>query len=99
MATLESMAIRSNAAINRIEQKLITEWGVKSAPLPRIHKDREMLRCNQLERIADMVESVERFQSENTDSRLQDAINLVQSGNWTKSQLETLLLGGNDGIE
>lgn len=89
MATLESMAIRSNNAIDRIEEKLVGEWGVKSAPLPRLMKDREMLRCNQLERIADMLDAVE----QNTDSRLQDAIDLVSKANWTKAELEALLLG------
>lgn len=58
MATLESMAIRSNAACDRIEHYL-TRLGVVSDPLPRIHREREMLRCIQLEAIADALSQVE----------------------------------------
>lgn len=57
MATLESMAIRSNAACDRIEKQL-QALGVASEPLPRLHQDREMLRCIQLEIIADALEQV-----------------------------------------
>jgi hypothetical protein len=63
MATLESMAIRSDAALKRIEDKL-TELGVQVAPIPRLMRDREMLRCNQLEQIAGLLESVELPQTE-----------------------------------
>lgn len=58
MATLESMAIRSNAAIDRIEQKLAA-LGVDVKPLPRLMREREMLRCVQLEHIAVLLEQVE----------------------------------------
>lgn len=57
MATLESMAIRSNTAIDRIEQQLAA-LGVDIEPLPRLNKDREMLRCIQLERIANALETI-----------------------------------------
>jgi hypothetical protein len=58
MATLESMAIRSNAACKRIEARL-NALGVESEPLPRSHQDRDMLRTIQLEQIADALESIE----------------------------------------
>lgn len=65
MATLQSMAIRSNAACDRIEATL-QALGVDIAPssdsdyqpLPRTHKEREMLRAIQLEQIAAMLESI-----------------------------------------
>lgn len=55
MATQESMAIRANTACDRIET-LLAGMGVEVAPLPRLNKDREMLRCLQLEQIAAMLE-------------------------------------------
>lgn len=57
MATLESMAIRSNAACDRIEKQL-QALGVESKPLPRTMQDREMLRTIQLEQIAALLESI-----------------------------------------
>ena len=99
MATLESLAIRSDAACERIENKVIEDWGVKSAPLPRLNRNRDELRANQLERIADMLEAVERFQEQALDPRLVAALDLVQSGNWTKAEMEAVLLGEPDGTE
>jgi len=99
MATLESLAIRSDAACERIENKVIEDWGVKSAPLPRLNRNRDELRANQLERIADMLEAVERFQEQALDPRLVAAVDLVQSGNWTKAEMEAVLLGEPDGTE
>lgn len=93
MTTREALAIKADAACKRIEEKIIEEWGVKSAPLPRSNRDNEELRVNQLERIADMVDAVERFQSQRTDPRLSAAIELMQSGQWTKAEMETVLLG------
>jgi hypothetical protein len=86
------MAIRSEAAIKRIEAKVIGEWGVKSAPLPTSNRDKGVLHCNQLERIADMLDAVERFQAQQADPRLQAAIELVNKVNWTKAELEAILL-------
>jgi hypothetical protein len=57
MATLESMAIRSNAAIDRI-QKQLKALGVEF-DTQRLHREREMLRCIQLEAIADALDSVQ----------------------------------------
>jgi hypothetical protein len=81
------MAIRSDAAIKRIETRM-TQLGVQAEPIPRANRDREMLRCNQLERIAAMTEAV----FTQTDPRLDAAIALVSSGNWTKAELEAILL-------
>ena len=58
MATLESMAIRSNTALDRIEAKL-SEMGIQLDALPRLHREREMLRCIQLEIIADALDKIE----------------------------------------
>jgi hypothetical protein len=57
MATLESMAIRSDAACSRIEA-MLKALGVEINPLPRLMHDREMLRAVQLEKIADALEQV-----------------------------------------
>lgn len=58
MATLESMAIRSDAACNRIEQKLAA-LGVDVTPIPRLMREREMLRTVQLETIAKLLDQLE----------------------------------------
>lgn len=58
MATLESMAIRSDAALLRIEKQLAA-LGVDVTPIPRLMRDREMLRCVQLEQVAALLETVE----------------------------------------
>jgi hypothetical protein len=52
MATLESMAIRSDEAMAEIEAILGEMRGEAVEPLPRIDRDREMLRVIQLEGIA-----------------------------------------------
>jgi hypothetical protein len=57
MATQESMAVRANAACDRIEA-VLAALGAETAPLPRLMREREMLRCVQLERIADALEKV-----------------------------------------
>lgn len=57
MATLESMAIRSNAACDRIETAL-QALGVDFEPLPRLMRDREMLRAVQLEQLAVILETM-----------------------------------------
>jgi hypothetical protein len=40
-----------------------------------------------------MLDAVERFQAEGVDPRLQAAIELVQKANWTKADIESILLG------
>lgn len=57
MATLESMAIRSDTALDRIEKQL-AKLGVEVDTFPRLNRESEMLRCIQLEQIADAIESV-----------------------------------------
>jgi hypothetical protein len=84
MASKSSMAIRTDEACTRIEQRM-AELGVVTAPLPRTNRDRDWLRMNQLMRIADMVDALA------VDSRLQRAQELIASGNWTKSQIQAIL--------
>jgi hypothetical protein len=98
MATLESMAIRSNAACDRIERKM-ERLGVQAERIPRVHRDREMLRCDQLERIAAMTEAIPQSGNTQSDTRLQDAIALASKANWTKAEMEAILLGDSNGSE
>lgn len=56
MATLESMAIRSDSAMSRIEAQL-ARMGIEIG-VPRTMREREMLRCIQLEAIAHALEQV-----------------------------------------
>lgn len=64
MATLESMAIRSNAALDRIEQALQERGGSLPATTPRLMREREMLRCVQLEAIAAALEALPAMQEQ-----------------------------------
>jgi hypothetical protein len=57
MATLESMAMRSNAALDRI-QKQLKALGVEF-DTQRLHREREMLRCIQLEAVAAALDKVQ----------------------------------------
>lgn len=58
MATLESMAKRSDAACQQIETAL-EALGVAIPPLPRTMRERELLRCVQLERIAEALQQID----------------------------------------
>ena len=58
MATLESLSKRSIQAIGTIESKL-RELGVEMTPLPRTHRDRDILRSLQLEAIANALSQIE----------------------------------------
>lgn len=57
MATIESMAMRSNAAMDRIEGSL-RELGLEFESFPRSHRDRDMLRVIQLEGLAELLASL-----------------------------------------
>lgn len=57
MATQESMAIRANTAVEEIEEAFAA-LGVEVTPLPRLMRDREMLRCVQLEQIAQTLKRI-----------------------------------------
>lgn len=87
MATRKALAIKANAACDRIEAALAA--GGVDITLPRLHKDREMLRVQQLEQIAGAVEQL------GSDGTLDDARELV-SGSWTKDEMTALLLGNDE---
>lgn len=94
MASAKALAIACNAACERIEawaQANVTEG---LTPLPRLHRDREILRKLQLETIADWLDRAGENPAQ--DSTLLAARELVASGNWTKAELEALLLGDDD---
>ena len=58
MASNESMAIRVNEALDRLEQAVTSMKGEAVEPLPRLHRDREMLRVIQLEALANWLEEL-----------------------------------------
>lgn len=58
MATSESMAIRCNAALDRIEAAITALQGNEVESLPRLNRDREMLRVIQLEQIANWLDEI-----------------------------------------
>lgn len=58
MASNESMAIRTNAALDRIELVLSSLKGEALEPLMRLHRDREMLRVIQFETLATWLEEL-----------------------------------------
>lgn len=60
MATQEALAIACNRACVRIEEAVSALTGEGVKPLPRVHKDREILRKQQLEIIADLLESLQK---------------------------------------
>lgn len=58
MATVEAMAIRANAALDRIEAALSAMKGEELEPMQRLFRDRELLRVQQLEQIANWIEEI-----------------------------------------
>lgn len=85
MATAVSLSIRSIQSIEIIESKL-REMGVEMAPIPRSHRDRDILRSLQLEAIASALSQLDcasdRLQDQ-TKTELQaiaDGYELVVSG-------------------
>ncbi len=59
MASIESMAIRSNEALDRIEKTVSELLGADVPSLQRIHRDRDMLRVVQLETIAQWLQEIQ----------------------------------------
>lgn len=92
MASARMIAIKCNEACTRIEAWANQHVDSELTPLPRSNRDRELLRKQQLETIADWLERA----TPATDERLVMAQNLVKGGNWTKAQMKAILLGGND---
>lgn len=85
MASPVAIAIACDDACKKIEDQVQALGGGELA-LPRLHKDRELLRRNQLQLIADALETID-------ISSFHAARDLVASGEWTKAQLEEILLG------
>jgi hypothetical protein len=84
MASSEALAIACDSALKRIEYWL--QKNGDGVSIPRLHRDREVLRKIQLETIADALIA-------SSNDTLQEARDLVASGNWTKAELEFILLG------
>lgn len=93
MASKEATAIRCDRAIQNIEQ-LFEGLGVDVERLPRLHRDREILRAIQLEAIRDALAQV--TASEN--AILTEARELIQS-RYTKQELEAVLHGTHNGTD
>lgn len=98
MATLESINKQALEHIERIETFFQQHVSPELTPLPRTHKNRDLLRLQQLSTIADWLDRVP-VQGETAadDTRLADALALIESGSWTKADMESALLGGDDG--
>jgi hypothetical protein len=79
MASPKAVAVRAERACGDIERKL-------GIALPRVHRDRELLRAIQLEAIASALESAD-------DPRLGAALALLESGRWSKDDMRKALLG------
>lgn len=86
MATKVALAIKAEAAIKRIEARA-RDLGVEFDPLPLLYRDHYVLHAIQLEGIADIIDAIR------PDERLEQAMDLVESGNWTKAELEAILRG------
>lgn len=89
MASKESIAIACDKACERIEEWVSVNVAEELTPLPRLNRDREILRKQQLETIADWLDRATVAQ----DDTLQQARDLITSGNWTKAQMEDILNG------
>ena len=91
MASKVAIAIACDNAAQRIESWAEQHVAGGLTPLPRVHKDREILRKTQLETVADWLDRAT-VSDVSDDPRLQDALALLD-GNWTKSEMEDLLRG------
>lgn len=90
MASPVAIAKACDRACARIEAWAADNVAEGLTPLPRLNRDMGILRKQQLETIADWLDRA----NPSTDSTLDEARKLVSSGNWTKAELEALLLGG-----
>lgn len=88
MASEVAIAIKREQHINRIEQWALAHVGEGLTPLPRTHKDKMLHSLILVSTIADWLE-----RAVPVDKTLEQARELVRSGNWTKAELEALLLG------
>jgi hypothetical protein len=98
MATSEAINKQCIRLAERIESRFEILTGKTNTGMRKQHRDMDLLRRDQLSFIADWLDRVPAAQPEaSSDERLYNAISLVASGSWTKSQLETILLGESDG--
>lgn len=91
MATKRAISIACIEACERIEKRIHELTGLTLTPLPRNHKDNDILRKQQLLTIADWIDRVPDTTVSN--DVLEDAQALAKSGNWTKAEMTALLLG------
>lgn len=88
MASATAIAIECDKQLKRIEAAL----GLDDQSIRRTHKDTGQLRLIQLRAIADAFE-LELDDRWERDNQLKEAKKLVDSGSWTKTEMESVLLG------
>lgn len=91
MASPRMIAIACDEACQRIEAWAAVHVDEGLTPLPRVQRDRELLRKNQLTTIADWLERADM----GNNSVLDEVKALVSKANWTKAELEAIVLGDN----
>lgn len=99
MASNEAVNKQCLAYIKDIESMFEQLTGEPNTGMRRQHRDPYLLRRDQLQFVRDWLSRVPKCEDVDAtpDTRLQDAIALVESGNWTKSAMESVLLGDTDG--
>lgn len=85
MASLEAIAIACDKSCKTIEQWL-SDNGVDGVKIPRLHRDREILRKQQLEAIAENLPDVD-------SNRQLEHIQKLARNNATKAELLDAILG------
>lgn len=93
MATKEAINIQCIEYIDHIEERIHELTGLDLTPMPRNHKDADILRMQQLQAIASWVDRIQPVE----DETLAQARKLVTSSQWSKSQIASLLIGDDDG--
>lgn len=95
MASPRALKIKREEALDRIEAWIRprVDGGEKLTPLPRIHRDADMLHTQQITTIADWLERVE------VDATLQQARDLIATGRYTKAELEAVINGTDIGTD
>ncbi len=96
MASREALAIQTEALVNRIEARFKELTGLDFTPMPRTHKDKDILRREQLHNVANWLDRVPVASNESESDALASVRALVASGKWTKPELEALLMKGDD---
>lgn len=92
MATLEAINIQAEAQVKRIERLYREITGRDVTPMRRVHKDRDMLRLEQLTTIADWMEHMQPQSGEAVqDDTLTQAQEAARNGA-TKADIISILL-------